>query len=135
MPETHVIDTDDWSDDEEEEGAGGGKKKEEGGGGDGVPPLVMCPPLARLAPRLRATGGLWVLKGSEANRGEQIHFVDVGKADGLPNIQRVLGDSLPGTWVLQRYVRRPRLLQGRKFHLRIHALAVGDLDLYMHDNK
>jgi tubulin--tyrosine ligase len=38
-------------------------------------------------------------------------------------------------WVLQRYVADPMLVGGKfKFHLRVMALAVGDLTVYVHDN-
>lgn len=36
-------------------------------------------------------------------------------------------------WVLQRYVDRPLLFRGTKFHLRVYVLAVGDLSVYVYD--
>ncbi|KAJ2450339.1 tubulin--tyrosine ligase [Coemansia sp. RSA 2336] len=38
-------------------------------------------------------------------------------------------------WVIQRYINRPLLLeshQNRKFHIRVYALAVGDLKVYVY---
>ncbi len=34
-------------------------------------------------------------------------------------------------WVLQRYIHRPLLVDGRKFHLRMYALAVGALSVHV----
>eukprot|EP01049_Picozoa_sp_SAG25_P016177 SAG25_NODE_3597_length_1028_cov_0.846071_2_plen_54_part_00 len=33
--------------------------------------------------------------------------------------------------MVQRYVRRPMLVDGRKFHLRVYVLAVGRLSVYV----
>ena len=37
-------------------------------------------------------------------------------------------------WVLQRFVDDPMLIDGRKFHLRVYALCVGDLELHICDD-
>lgn len=34
-------------------------------------------------------------------------------------------------WVLQRYIQRPLLVNGCKFHIRVYVLAVGNLSVYM----
>ena len=34
-------------------------------------------------------------------------------------------------WVLQRYVTRPVLLDGHKFHLRVYVLCIGALRVYL----
>jgi predicted alpha/beta-hydrolase family hydrolase len=34
--------------------------------------------------------------------------------------------------VMQRHVENPMLIGGRKFHLRVHALAVADMQVYVH---
>ena len=36
-------------------------------------------------------------------------------------------------WVMQRYIDRPLLLGGCKFHIRVYVLAVGNLAVYMWD--
>ena len=44
------------------------------------------------------------------------------RADGADEVRE---------WVLQRYIHRPLLVGGRKFHLRMYALAVGALTVYV----
>ncbi len=100
--------------------------------------------------------GLWVLKPSRANRGEGIAVLRRGDAAAL---RRAVHSHYPAhlEWLLQAYVR-PLLLPptpgpvarpsaggnpaptegaglvspGHKFHLRVHALAVGALSVWVH---
>ena len=116
VPETHVIDPDDSesdSDDGDDDGEGGGKRG------------------CLLLPRwLSSAGGAWVLKGSESNRGEDIVFLNAEDSAERAAAERVMAAEAGSSaaWVLQRYVADPALVKGRfKFHLRVMALAVGDL--------
>eukprot|EP00981_Chlorochromonas_danica_P009538 scaffold2727_cov161-Ochromonas_danica.AAC.1 len=69
----------------------------------------------------------WVVKSSAANGGRDVYVVH-GKNYG------VVGRQLPEEeMVIQRYVQRPLLLQGRKFHFRCYALLKGDLSAYLHE--
>lgn len=69
----------------------------------------------------------WVVKSSTANGGRDVYVVH-------DKNYRVVGQQLPEEeMVIQRYVQRPLLLQGRKFHFRCYALLKGDLAAYLHE--
>lgn len=70
---------------------------------------------------------LWILKPSVTNKGAEVQVVR-----GFATVRAVLR-AWPDAreWVLQAYVARPLLFQGKKFHLRAYVLAVGDLRVYM----
>ena len=127
-PETIVIDPfdDDLSDAEEE-------KDEKDATGPGPGPRRVGIP-ADAASR----GGRWALKASDANRGENIVFLDAKSPADIARAERAMranGDTSSAAWVLQRYVEPPMLRLGvYKFHLRAHVLAVGDLDAWVHDD-
>jgi hypothetical protein len=72
----------------------------------------------------------WMLKPSMTNQGRGLvvfnklsKLVEALSADGADEVRE---------WVLQRYIRRPLLCGGAKFHLRTYALAVGALTAYVY---
>ena len=74
---------------------------------------------------------LWVLKASDSNRGQDVHLytsADIGSEDML----RTISESQSTTWLLQKFVSEPLLFRQRKFHLRVIAMAVGDLRVHVH---
>lgn len=73
--------------------------------------------------------GRWILKASNGNAGEDLVVFDT-----LAEVQGLLKARVGEIWVMQRYIERPLLLAGRKFHLRVHTLAVGALAVYVHDD-
>ena len=110
VPETHVIDLDD-SDDSDNESS-------------------------FLPAWFATTGGAWVLKRSESNRGEDIFFVRCESPEDRLEAERLLAADRGGEspWVLQRYIKRPMLVDGDfKFHLRVMVLAIDDLRVFVHD--
>eukprot|EP00605_Chrysophyceae_sp_TOSAG23-4_P001153 GSChrysophyteH1.ASY1.ANO1.1260.1 assembled CDS len=71
----------------------------------------------------------WILKPSVTNKGMDISlchdwdsFLDA--LEMTPDIRE---------WVLQRYIERPLLVRGYKFHLRVYILCVGALKVYVFD--
>ena len=78
---------------------------------------------------VRAAGApapLFILKPSLTNKG-----ADVAVLSTLTDVAAaVRRERSLGQWVLQRYVDRPLLLEGRKFHLRVYVLADGALSVY-----
>ena len=112
VPETHVIDLDD-SDDSDNESSS-------------------------LPAWFATTGGAWVLKRSESNRGEDIFFVRSESPEDRLEAERLLAADRGGEspWVLQRYIKRPMLVDGDfKFHLRVMVLAIDDLRVFVHDPR
>lgn len=76
-------------------------------------------------------------QASEADRGDGVFFLDgsqPGPAVSAAVSAALLASAQQQLWVLQRYVARPLLLRGRKFHLRVMILAVGDLSVFVHRN-
>jgi hypothetical protein len=70
---------------------------------------------------------LWILKPSVTNKGAEVQVVRDFAT--VRSVLRAWPDARE--WVLQSYVARPLLFQGKKFHLRAYVLAVGDLSVYM----
>lgn len=63
----------------------------------------------------------WIIKPSITNQAAGIAVID--SCAGL----RACLEAAPDLreWVAQRYVERPLLIRGRKFHLRAYVLCVG----------
>jgi len=71
----------------------------------------------------------WILKPSVTNKG-----ADISICDGWPALLDALEDKEDvREWVLQRYIERPLLVNGYKFHLRVYVLCVGALKVFVFD--
>ena len=71
----------------------------------------------------------WILKPSVTNKGADISLCAdwdsvINALEDKPDIRE---------WVLQRYIERPLLVGGHKFHLRVYVLAVGALRVFVFD--
>jgi len=71
----------------------------------------------------------WILKPSVTNKGADIALCGCWAAvlDALEEKEDVR------EWVLQRYIERPMLCNGHKFHLRVYVLCVGALRVFVFD--
>jgi len=82
--------------------------------------LAWCLADARDA-MAEAPGAAWILKPSATNKGTDVTVVET-----LAHVELALLDRTEQReWVLQRYVDRPLLHRGRKFHVRAYVLANG----------
>ncbi|KAJ1402937.1 tubulin-tyrosine ligase family-domain-containing protein [Ochromonadaceae sp. CCMP2298] len=72
---------------------------------------------------------MWILKPSATNKGASIAVVLdwEGVLEALEEADHVR------EWVLQRYIERPLLYGGHKFHLRVYVLCVGGLRVFVFD--
>lgn len=71
----------------------------------------------------------WILKPSVTNKG-----MDIVVAKEWEDILTALEDADHiREWVMQRYIERPLLLGGHKFHLRVYVLCVGALRVFVYD--
>jgi tubulin--tyrosine ligase len=111
VPETHIIDLVELREDEEDLGEHLLERKGELHGRDGCP--------------------LWVLKASDSNRGQDVHLFSAGDIGSQAMLDIIQG-SQSSTWLLQKFVASPLLFRERKFHLRVIALACGDLRVHVH---
>jgi hypothetical protein len=73
-----------------------------------------------------AQGGLWIVKPSASSCGRGISVMTGQQVLSLPKRRKV---------VVQRYLARPYLIDGKKFDLRIYVLVAGvdPLRVYIHD--
>jgi tubulin---tyrosine ligase len=72
---------------------------------------------------------MWILKPSVTNKGIDISVVRDwdGVLTALESADHIR------EWVLQRYIERPLLVGGHKFHLRVYVLCVGALRVFVYD--
>mmetsp|Transcript_1004 Transcript_1004/g.3155 ORF Transcript_1004/g.3155 Transcript_1004/m.3155 type:complete len:431 (-) Transcript_1004:746-2038(-) len=84
----------------------------------------------RLVHKLVQDDGIWILKPGDSSNANEMHVFNrscVGK------IEKVLMSSSRNSWKVQKYIERPLLINGFKFHLRAWVLAVGNLKVYLHE--
>ena len=74
---------------------------------------------------------LWVLKASDSNRGQDVHLFNSSDI-GLQAMLNTIQGSQSTTWLLQKFVSSPLLFRERKFHMRVIAMACGDLRVHVH---
>ena len=84
--------------------------------------------------RARQTGGVWILKPSEGNRGRGLVVADASDTSSWRRAVAAREAQPDATFVLQRYVAKPLLLSRRKFHVRVHVLCVGDVRVLVHEH-
>eukprot|EP01041_Mallomonas_annulata_P000692 gene692-1322_t len=69
----------------------------------------------------------WVVKASRGNGGRDVWVINQS------NFETILGDiSSVGEFVLQRYVSKPLLWYGKKFHFRCYTLLQHDMSAYVY---
>lgn len=69
----------------------------------------------------------WILKPSTLNKGAELFL-----GEDFQTLREAVHGSLDiREWVLQEYVDRPLLVEGRKFHLRAYVLAGASLPLLL----
>ena len=72
---------------------------------------------------------MWILKPSVTNKG-----MDIIVAKTWEQILSALEEADHiREWVLQKYIERPLLVGGHKFHLRVYVLCVGALRVFVYD--
>lgn len=71
----------------------------------------------------------WILKPSYMNKGTDITIC--GMWDDVLDALVAVPDIRE--WVLQRYIERPLLAAGHKFHLRVYVMCVGALQVFVYD--
>ena len=72
---------------------------------------------------------MWVVKPSSLNRGRKI-----GIFKHLKNIQDYIfaSNSSVRDWVVQKYIEKPLLYNGRKFDIRVWVLVTADFRIFMY---
>ena len=84
---------------------------------------------AALLAKLVDRGGLWLLKAGDSSNATDMYLFDRGKVDQICGLIR---QTPRASWLVQRYIHRPLLVNGCKFHIRATVLAVGRLKVYLH---
>lgn len=69
---------------------------------------------------------MWLVKPAALNQGRGIEI-----CHNIKDVKSVLGSKLPNTvWVVQKYIEKPLLFYGRKFDIRMWAIATGKNELF-----
>jgi hypothetical protein len=72
---------------------------------------------------------MWLLKPANENQGKGIQIFSE-----LDHIIRFLESSIKFSyWVIQKYIEKPLLFKGRKFDIRVWAVALSNHDYYFYD--
>ena len=77
-------------------------------------------------------GDVWILKPNITNQA-----LGVRVFDDLDTLKSILASDEAWNlreWVVQRYIARPLLVDRKKFHVRVYALAVGAMKVYVYDD-
>eukprot|EP00940_MAST-03C_sp_MAST-3C-sp2_P002631 g2631.t1 len=98
--------------------------------------------LGRLKRRSDLGTRRWVLKANSSNNATGVYMLDnCQKAIDATMREMLMKESGEvghrkgtSTWLLQRHVDDPLLLQNRKFHFRANVLAIGNFVLYFHQD-
>eukprot|EP01062_Namystynia_karyoxenos_P055150 TRINITY_DN4589_c0_g1_i1.p1 TRINITY_DN4589_c0_g1~~TRINITY_DN4589_c0_g1_i1.p1 ORF type:complete len:856 (+),score=256.02 TRINITY_DN4589_c0_g1_i1:69-2636(+) len=79
--------------------------------------------------RARHSGhNLWILKSSHGSKGDGIRIT----TDWRAAVYHVDRQSEPYSWVVQRYIERPFLIDGRKFDIRVWVLLDSQQHAYVY---
>jgi len=70
----------------------------------------------------------WIVKPTSLNRGNGIEVFN----DLKSLLAHVDGKPATSSWVVQKYIERPALVDGRKFDIRAYALVTPDCQVYLH---
>lgn len=71
---------------------------------------------------------IWLIKPAALNQGRGIEI-----CHSLKEIKAILSTKLPNSvWVVQKYIERPLLFKGRKFDIRVWALATARKELFFY---
>ena len=75
---------------------------------------------------------VWILKPNITNQALGVRvFNDLETLRGILSSEEAWNLR---EWIAQRYVSRPLLVGGKKFHVRVYALAVGAMEVYVYDD-
>jgi hypothetical protein len=84
-----------------------------------------CSPKERI-PAKHCQKNMWLVKPAALNQGRGIEI-----CHNIKEVKVILGSKLPNTlWVVQKYIERPLLFYGRKFDIRMWAIATGKNEFF-----
>jgi hypothetical protein len=83
----------------------------------------------RVIKSLAQRGGVWLLKAGDSSNATDMYLFDDSKVEFISTLIR---QTQRTSWLAQKYIERPLLIKGFKFHIRATVLAVGRLKVYLH---
>ena len=90
--------------------------------------LQTSTPTKERMPAKHCKENIWLIKPAALNQGRGIEICHT-----LKEIKAVLSTKLPNSvWVVQKYIERPLLFKGRKFDIRVWALATARKELFFY---